>query len=142
MMKLEDAKKIAEVALGKAREMELKPMSVVVLDDRAALRAVLTEDDASQQRAEIAFGKANGAVAFGMGTRGLAKRAERLAAFMAAAAVSVRGPFIPVTGGVLVRDQEGNVLGAVGLSGDKADADEACAIAGIEAAGLVAQVGE
>ena len=141
-MKLEDAKKIAEVALAKAREMDLNPMSVVVLDARAAIRAVLSEDDTSQQRAEIAFGKANGAIAFGMGTRGLAARAERSAAFMATAAEAIRGPLIPVAGGVLIRDKDGTLLGAVGLSGDKADADEACGVAGIEAAGLVAQTGE
>ena len=141
-MKLETARTIADTALNKARELNLNPMSVVVLDARGALRVVLTEDDASQQRAEIAYGKTNGAIAFGMGTRGLATRAERNPAFMATAAEAVRGPLIPVAGGVLVRDQDGNVLGAVGLSGDKADADEACAVAGIEAAGLVAQVGE
>jgi len=141
-MKLESARKIVDAALIKARELDLNPMSVVVLDARGALRGVLTEDDASQQRAEIAFGKANGAIAFGMGTRGLAKRAEKNPAFMAAAAEAIRGPLIPVTGGVLVRDKDGNLLGAGGLSGDKADADEACAVAGIEAAGLIAQVDE
>lgn len=141
-MKLEIARKMADVALQKARELNLNPMSVVVLDARAALRVVLTEDNASQQRAEIAFGKANGAIAFGMGTRGLAKRAANGPAFMATAAEAIRGPLIPVAGAVLVKDQEGSVLGAIGLSGDKSDADEACAIAGIEAVGLVAQVGD
>jgi uncharacterized protein GlcG (DUF336 family) len=141
-MKLEIARKMADVALQKARELNLNPMSVVVLDARAALRVVLTEDNASQQRAEIAFGKANGAIAFGMGTRGLAKRAANGPAFMATAAEAIRGPLIPVAGAVLVKDQEGNVLGAIGLSGDKSDADEACAIAGIEAVGLVAQTGD
>jgi uncharacterized protein GlcG (DUF336 family) len=87
-------------------------MSVVILDARGALPVVLTEDDASQQRAEIAFGKTNGAIAFGMGTRGLAKRAERRPAFMATAAEAIRGPLIPVAGGVLVKDQDGKVVGA------------------------------
>ncbi len=141
-MTLEDAKRIAEMALAKARDLDLKPMSVVVLDERAAIRTILTEDRASQQRAEIAMGKANGAVAFGMGTRGLAKRAQNVPGFMPTAANAIRGPMIPVAGGVLVRDKDGNVLGAVGMSGDQADADEACAVAGIEAVGLVAQVDE
>jgi uncharacterized protein GlcG (DUF336 family) len=141
-MKLEIARKMADAALQKARELNLNPMSVVVLDARAALRVVLTEDNASQQRAEIAFGKTNGAIAFGMGTRGLAKRAENGPAFMTTAADAIRGPLIPVPGAVLVKDQEGNVLGAIGLSGDKSEADEACAIAGIEAVGLVGQVGD
>jgi uncharacterized protein GlcG (DUF336 family) len=141
-MKLETARKMADVALQKARELNLNPMSVVVLDARGALRVVLTEDDASQQRAEIAFGKTNGAIAFGMGTRGLATRAKNVPEFMSTAAAAIRGPLIPVAGAVLIKDEDGNVMGAIGLSGDKADNDEACALAGIEAVGLVGQVGD
>ena len=141
-MQLKAAKTITEAALDKARDLNLKPMAVVVLDDRAALRAVLAEDGASQQRAEIAFGKANGAIAFGMGTRGLAARAAKVPDFMPSAALAIRGPLIPVAGGVIVKDAAGKIVGAVGLSGDTAENDEACAVAGIEAAGLIAQTGE
>lgn len=141
-MQLEIARKIADTALAHARTMKLKPMAVCLLDARAAIRMVLAEDGASQQRAEIAIGKANGAIAFGMGSRGLASRAAKVPDFMPSAALAIRGPLIPVAGGVIIKDASGAILGAVGVSGDTADNDEACAVAGIEAAGLIAQPGE
>lgn len=141
-MQLDVARKIADAALARARELKLKPMALCILDARAAMRVVLAEDGASQQRAEIAFGKANGAIAFGMGSRGLATRVAKVPEFMPTAAQAIRGPLIAVPGAVLIKDRSGTVLGVIGVSGDTADNDEACGIAGIDAAGLVAQPGE
>lgn len=138
-MKLEVAQKIVALALAKAREMKMKPMGVVVLDARGALRAVAVEDNASAKRAEIAYGKANAAVAMGLGSRGLEERAQQRPYFMAAMPTAIGGPFIPVTGAVLVKSKDGEVLGAVGVSGDTSDNDEVCAIAGINGVGLDAQ---
>ena len=107
----------------------------------AVLKALAAEDGTSLRRAEIAMGKANGALALGLGSRAIAKRAEADPTFIAAVSHLV-GPaaLVPVPGGVLIRDGA-VVIGAVGISGDTSDNDELCAVAGIEAAGFVAQTG-
>jgi uncharacterized protein GlcG (DUF336 family) len=140
-MKLADAQRIVTVALGLARQRSFKPLAVVVLDARGALRAVAAEDGASLKRAEIAIGKASGVLAMGVGARRLAAMAAERPQFLAAATHAVGGLLIPVPGGVLVKDAAGSVVGAVGVSGDTSDNDEIAALAGIEAAGLKADTG-
>lgn len=139
-MKLETAQKMVAAALTHARAETMKPLAVVVMDARGALRALAAEDGASLARAEVAIGKANGAIAMGLGTRALAERAERMPQFIAALDTAVGG-LIPVAGGVLVRDGTGEILGVVGISGDTSDNDEAAALAGIAAVGLKADTG-
>ncbi len=138
---LDQARTIIAKALAQGRSLKLKPLSVVVLDPRGALKAVESEDGVSLKRAEIAHGKAYGALALGLGSRALDKRAQDQAYFMAAVSHVVGGSMVPVPGGVLVRDDAGRLLGAVGISGDLSDNDEVAAVAGIEAAGLVADTG-
>lgn len=130
---------IIEAALGKGRELALKPLSVVVLDNRASLVAAMSEDGVSQMRGRIAHGKANAAIALGLGTRALMNRAEQQAYFIQAINGLAGGDMVPVPGGVLIRDDAGQLLGAIGISGDTSDNDEAAALAGIAAAGLIAQ---
>jgi len=130
---------IIEAALGKGRELALKPLSVVVLDNRTSLVAAMSEDGVSQMRARIAHGKANAAIALGLGTRALMNRAEQQAYFIQAINGLAGGDMVPVPGGVLIRDDAGQLLGAIGISGDTSDNDEAAALAGIAAAGLIAQ---
>jgi uncharacterized protein GlcG (DUF336 family) len=139
-MKLEVAQKIVELALAKARELKLKPMAVAVLDARGALRAAAVEDDASLKRYEIAYGKANASIAMGLGSRALEARAKERPHFMNTAPVAIGGPFLPVTGAILVKDASGAVIGAVGVSGDTSDNDELCAVTAAKALGLTAQV--
>ena len=138
---LSQSRTLIEGALAKGRELDLKPLSVVVLDPRAAMVAMMSEDGVSQMRARIAHGKANAAIALGVGTRALMNRAEQQAYFIQAVNGVAGGDMVPVPGGVLVQNQEGTLLGAVGISGDTSDNDEAAAIAGIEAAGLNAITG-
>ena len=138
---LAQSRTLIDAALAKGRALDLKPLSVVVLDPRAAMVAMMSEDGVSQMRARIAHGKANAAIALGMGTRALMNRAEQQAYFIQAVNGVAGGDMVPVPGGVLVQDQEGALLGAVGISGDTSDNDEAAAIAGIEAAGLNAVTG-
>ena len=138
---LEQAQIIAAASLAKARELALKPVSVVVLDPRATLVVVLSEDGVSTLRPRIAQGKANAAVAMGMGTRALMARAEQQAYFIQAVNGLAGGNFVPVPGGVLIRNGVGVLLGAVGISGDTSDNDEAAAVHGIAAAGLVSETG-
>jgi uncharacterized protein GlcG (DUF336 family) len=137
---LKQAQTITEACLAKGREMELKPLSVVILDGRGALVAAASEDGCSRLRAKIAHGKANAAIGLGMGTRALMNRAEQQAYFIQAVNGVFGGDMVPVPGGVLIQDADGALLGAVGISGDTSDNDEAAAIAAIAAAGLTAKV--
>lgn len=136
---LQTARTVIEAARATGRDKGFKPLTVVVLDAGGHVVAAEREDGSSNKRFEIAFGKANGALALGMGSRSLMARAEQQAYFIAAASAAIGGSLVPVPGGVLVRDGGGALLGAVGVSGDTSDNDEIAAVAGIEAAGLRAQ---
>jgi uncharacterized protein GlcG (DUF336 family) len=140
LLDLETAQKILDTALAHAVAHKFKPMAIVVLDARGAMKAFVAQDGTSLKRAEIAIGKAHGALAMGMGTRALMKRAETQPYFIAAATAAVGGALIPVPGGVLIK-KGGAVVGAIGLSGDTSDNDEAAAFAAISAAGLEADGG-
>ena len=132
---------IAQEALKKGTKLGLNPLAVVVLDDRASLRVCLNQDGTAIHRHRVAHGKANAALSLGMGSRSLGSRAEEQAYFVDAVGRMMDGDFIPVPGGVLIRNPDGAILGAVGISGDTSDNDEAAALAGIAAAGLVAETG-
>ncbi|UWQ20341.1 heme-binding protein [Jannaschia sp. W003] len=136
---LRRARAIIKNAFAKAREMDLKPLSVVVLDAGGHPRAFEREDGASPGRYAIAHGKAYGAVMLGMAGQAQMARAEAQAYFMTAANGAFGGAVIPVPGGILVRDAKGNVIGAVGVTGDSSDNDQAAGMAGIEAAGLTGE---
>jgi uncharacterized protein GlcG (DUF336 family) len=138
---LDVARKILDAALAKVIELKLKPMAITVLDARGCVKASLAQDGTSLMRGEVAHGKAYGALAMGMGSRALFKRAEEQPYFVGAINTMARGALIPVPGGVLIQDASGALLGAVGISGDTSDNDEICCVAGIEAAGLKASTG-
>ena len=138
---LRQARIIAEASIAKGRELGLKPLSVVVLDPRTSLVLCNSEEGVSQLRWRIAHGKANAAIQLGIGSRALMVRAEQQAFFIQSMNGLAGGEFVPVPGGVLIRDNDKNLLGAVGISGDTSDNDEAAAIAGISAAGLIAETG-
>ena len=139
-MDLETARTVVAAARDHARQAGLKPLTVVVLDAGGHVVAAEREDGASIGRFEIGFGKAYGALALGQGSRATMARAEQQAYFVGAAGAAIGGALVPVPGGVLVRDDAGTLLGAVGITGDTSDHDESAAVAGIEAAGLTAQV--
>ena len=134
---LSKARSIVRGILKKGREMELKPLSVVVLDTGGHIKAFEREDGASPGRFEIARGKAYGAVMTGMPGSAQMARAEEQAYFMAALNGAFGGQVIPVPGGVLVKDSRDRLIGAVGVTGDTSDNDAEAAVAGITAAGLV-----
>ncbi len=135
---LETAKSITAGVLAAGKQHGLKPLTVVVLDAGGHVISVEREDGASNNRFEIAFGKAYGALALGMGSRSLMARAEQQPYFITSAAAAIGGRLVPVPGGVLVKDA-GQVVGCVGVSGDTSDNDELAAIAGIESVSLVPQ---
>jgi uncharacterized protein GlcG (DUF336 family) len=139
---LAQASTIVDKALEKGRELRLKPLTVAVLDGGGHLVALKREDRSSLLRPEIAGGKAWGALGMGFGGREFARRAAANPAFIQAIGLASGGRIIPVPGGVLIRDRAGEVIGAVGISGDTSDNDETCAVYGIGCAGLGADTGE
>jgi uncharacterized protein GlcG (DUF336 family) len=139
-LSLDVARKILDAALAKGVEKKLKPLCVTILDARGCVKITAAQDGTSLLRFEIAHGKAYGALAMGIGSRALFQRAQEQAYFINAVNTVAQGRLVPVPGGVLIHD-DSTLLGAVGISGDTSDNDEACAIAGIEAAGLKANAG-
>lgn len=139
---LTDAKQIIAQALARARELGLKPLTVAVLDASGSLQALEREDGSSLMRPQIAHGKAFGAIAMGLGSRALFERSKQQPTFIDAMNALAGGALVPVPGGVLIRDPGGAILGAVGITGDTSDNDEACAVAGISAAGFVPDAGD
>ena len=139
---LEIARTIIQAAAEKGHQLRLKPLTITVVDAGGATIATERQDGSSPIRPKVAHGKAHGAVQVGMGARGLMNRAEQQPFFMQSLNALCGGDLVPVPGGVLIRDGEGGaVVGAVGISGDTSDNDEAAAVAGIEAAGLTADGG-
>ena len=141
MLTLDLTRRIIDAALEEADRRGLKPLAVVVLDDRGALKAAAAQDGTSLARDRIAHGKAYGALSLGIGSRALFQRAQEQPYFVSAANGVVGGALVPVPGGVLIKSGQGAIIGAVGISGDTSDNDEACALAGIAAAGLSADPG-
>lgn len=135
---LATASTILDAALAHARGAGLEPLAVVVLDVGAHLIAAKREDGTSLFRIQIATGKAAGALGMGYGTRELARRAAAAPSFYSGL-MALTGEVVPSPGGVLIRGGDGQLLGAIGISGDTGDADEAAALAGIAAAGLTGQ---
>jgi len=138
---LAQASTIVDVALKKARDSNLAPLTVAVLDSGGHLVAFKREDKSGILRFDIAYGKAWGALGMGFGSRTLAGRAAKTPQFFTMLAAASHGRMVTNPGGVLIKDASGAIVGACGISGDTSDKDEMCAVAGIEAAGLKADPG-
>jgi uncharacterized protein GlcG (DUF336 family) len=135
------ARTIVDRALKHARSNDFPPMTVAVLDAAARLVAFVREDGSSLLRERIARGKAHGALNMGVGSRSLAARAASHPAFVNSLMSLADGNLVPVPGGVLIRDENDAIIGAVGVSGHLPEDDEACAIHGITACALRADPG-
>lgn len=140
---LSQANAMIEGALAEAARLELKPLTVAVLDAGGHLVALQRQDGASNLRPQIATAKAAGALALGVSSRQIAAMAQERPQFVAALAslgAAAATGVLPAAGGVLIRGEGGRIVGAVGITGDTSDNDEACALAGASAAGLTASV--
>ena len=135
---LKQANTIIERAFAKAREMKIKQLGVVVLDDSGNIVSAQREDGASMFRLDIAKGKAWASVAMGASSKALGKRAKDNPNFFVTLAATAGGKFLPQTGAALIKDSTGAMIGSAGASGGTGEEDEACCVAGIEASGLVA----
>lgn len=137
---LSQAREIVRGALAEGRKRNLMPLTACVLDVGGNLIAMEREDGCGVARLEVAQGKAYGALSLGIGGRTIAGRYKGREAFLNAAAAATQGRFVAAPGGVLVLDDGKRAIGAVGVSGDVSDEDDAAALAGIQAAGLKAGV--
>ena len=133
---LAQANTILASALEASRKAGYKPMAIVVLDNAGNLKAAQREDGASMFRVDVATGKAWAAVGMGASSRTLAERAKGNPNFFVSLAATAQGRFLPQTGAVVIKDADGNVMGAAGASGGSGDEDEAICIAGVLSAGL------
>lgn len=133
---LEKAREIVRGALAEGRNQKLAPLTVVVLDGGGHPIAVEREDGSGVFRYEVALGKAYASIGVGLSSRALGEANKERPAFLGAVSAAADGRSVPVPGGVLVLDGNDAIIGAVGVSGDASDADEAAAVAGIKAAGL------
>jgi uncharacterized protein GlcG (DUF336 family) len=134
---LEQADRIIAAALDAGRQNEMMPLTVAVLDAGGHMVALKREDQSGILRPQIACGKAWGAIGMGVSSRLLRDRLSNRPTFITALTAASEGRFIPVPGGVLIKDNESRIMGAVGVSGDTSDKDEFCAIEGIKASGLL-----
>jgi uncharacterized protein GlcG (DUF336 family) len=137
---LAQAIQVAAGTLARGREQQAKPLTVVVLDQGGHVVVTYREDRSGILRVQIATGKAWGALGMGVSSRELARRAANNPSFAAAMSAASEGRMIPVPGGVLIR-RDDEIIGAVGVSGDTSEVDEACAIAAVRAAGLEPEPG-
>jgi uncharacterized protein GlcG (DUF336 family) len=137
---LDQANKIIEGAFAKRAEMNINPLGVVVLDDSGHVVSAQRQDGASMFRLDVARGKAWAAVAMGASSRALFARAKDNPNFFVTLAATAEGKFLPQTGAVLIKNAQGEVLGAAGASGGTGDEDEACCAHGVEQAGFEADV--
>jgi uncharacterized protein GlcG (DUF336 family) len=133
---------IADKALEKGRELNFCPLTVVVLDAGGQIKVVKREDGSSLLRPEIAMGKAWGTLGMGFGGRELARRGAKMPGFFGALSDMSGGRMVPVPGGVLIKSASGDIIGAVGISGDTSEKDEICAVHGIRSADLTPDTGD
>lgn len=133
---LEQSERIINAILARGRELQCRPISVAVTDPGAHVKAFKKEDGSSMMRFEMAMGKAFAALALGRSSSLVRVRAEERPLFMNYLISASGGQIFPEGGGRLIRDESGEVVGAVGVTGDTQERDDELAAHGIQAAGL------
>jgi uncharacterized protein GlcG (DUF336 family) len=139
---LEQADRIADGTLAKGRELGFAPLTACILDAGGHVVVLNRADGASIMRPELATAKAWGALGMGSGGRELARRANAVPGFFASLNAISDGRMAAVAGSALLRDSNGEIVGAVGVSGDTSDNDEAAHIPAVRGAGLTPDIGD
>jgi uncharacterized protein GlcG (DUF336 family) len=134
---LAEAITIIEGTFASARERNAYPLSAVVLDAGGRVKAFHKQDGSSLLRFEIAYGKAFAALALNRSSRQVLQKAKEKPAFMESLAELSDGPLFLEGGGQLIRDRSGEIVGALGVTGDVNEVDDLCAMDGIRAAGFL-----
>jgi len=135
-LNLAQSNALIDAAFAKGAELGLKPLTVTIHDPGGHLIACQRQDGASNMRVKLAGGKASGALALGVSSRTIGDMAVDRPHFIASVDMMSEGGMVPAAGGVIVCDAGGQVVGAIGVTGDTSDNDEACALAAIESQGL------
>ncbi|MGE0627171.1 MAG: heme-binding protein [Hyphomicrobiaceae bacterium] len=133
---LAQAEAIINAIIAEGRKQKLRPLSVVVVEPGCVVKAFKKEDGSAMMRFEMAMGKAYASLALGRSSDLVRQRAEHRPMFMEFMIGASRGQIFPEGGGQLIRDAGGEVIGAVGVTGDTQDKDDELAAYGIKAAGL------
>src|ERR1700676_2920119 len=131
----DEAVSIINACFATAKERKLRPLTAVVLDAGGRLKAALKQDGCAMLRFEIAYGKAYAALSMGRASRLVLQKQREKPIFMDNLLELADGPMFLEAGGQLIRDAAGEVIGAIGVTGDAGEMDDVCAIAGIHAAG-------
>ena len=142
VLTLAQADQIIDGALAEGRRLQLGRLTVAVLDTGGHLIALKRDDGSEFLRPPIAIGKAWGSLGMGHAGRVLAERSQKMPVFFGALSDMSGGRVVPLAGGVLIRSADGQLIGAVGVSGDTSEQDELAAIAGIQSAGLEPDIGQ
>lgn len=140
-LSLDQARKIVAAAFAAGEKHGFKPLTIAITDPAGDLIALERADGSAPMRAKIAYGKANACAQLRQGGRMIFARAQSQAFFIQSLNAIAQGDFVPVPGGVLVKDASGAVLGAAAVTGDTPDNDEIAMVAAVEAAGLTADAG-
>jgi uncharacterized protein GlcG (DUF336 family) len=135
-IKLDQANRIIEAILERGVELNCRPLSVVVVEPGCVVKAFQKEDGSSMMRFEMAYGKAYAALALGRSSKLVRLRNEEKPNFMRYLIAASDERIFPEGGGMLIRNERGEVIGAVGVTGDSEERDEELAAHGIRAAGL------
>jgi len=136
VLTLEQANRIMAAVLKRGAELDCRPLSVIVVEPGCKVKAFQKEDGSSMIRFEMAFGKAYAALAMGRSSKLVKVRAEEKPIFMRYLQSATGDQIFPEGGGLQIRHADGEVIGAVGVTGDTEDRDEELAAYGIDAAGL------
>ena len=136
MITLDQADRLIDAIFKRGAELDCRPLSVIVVEPGCKIKAFKKEDGASMIRFEMAFGKAYAALAMGRSSKLVKVRAEEKPIFMRYLLSASGDQIFPEGGGMQIRDAQGEVIGAVGVTGDTEDKDEALAVHGIHSAGL------
>jgi uncharacterized protein GlcG (DUF336 family) len=133
---LAQAERIIDAIIARGVELNCRPISVIVVEPGCKVKAFKKEDGASMIRFEMAFGKAYAALSLGRSSKLVRERAHEKPVFMRYLIAASDDQIFPEGGGMVIRDDNGEVIGAVGVTGDTEDRDEELAVHGIHAAGL------
>src|ERR1700716_1213674 len=133
---LDQANRIIAAVLQRGAELDCRPLSVIVVEPGCKVKAFQKEDGSSMIRFEMAFGKAYAALAMGRSSKLVRVRAEEKPIFMRYLIDASGDQMFPEGGGLQIRNADGEVIGAVGVTGDTEERDEELAAHGIRTVGL------
>ena len=133
---LAEANKIINGTFASARKHKAHALAAIVLDAGGRVKAFQKQDGASLMRFEIAYGKAFGALALNRSSRQVLQKYREKPYFMSNLEQLSDGPLFLEGGGQLIRDASGEIVGAIGVTGDVNEVDDLCAIDGIRAGGF------